>query len=145
MNIELSFNELEGQSLTFKINYAFHLGIVKETILEKLGITNKRYIDVTWLYTNKGYKDKVIKFLENQKLKRERKKNVTEGPTPYYELEDCSITFKVNYAYYFGVPKQDVISKLGITNKRYIDVTWKYDNENYKQRIINFLESNKAV
>lgn len=143
---EIPMEELKGQSLTMKINYGFHLGVPKEKIIEQLGITNKRFIDVTWMYAN-GYKEKVVAFMEAQYLKKERKKNFvfSNEPVPYYELEDTSLTFKINYAHHLGIPKEEVIKKLGITNKRYIDVTWKYDNENYKQRIINFLESRKAA
>lgn len=137
-------DELRGQSLNLKVNYAHHLGFQKSEIIEKLNITNKQFIDITWLYA-KGYKEKVIAFIEAQRIKKERGPLDPDKLIPFNELEDCSLTFKINYAYHLGVPRKEIMEKLNVTNKRCIDVIWKYENEDYRQRIINFLNSRKAA
>lgn len=145
--LAVPFQELEGQSMTMKINYAYHCGVPKDEIMSLLGITNKKYFDIVWLYKNKGYKEKVVAFIASQERKAEKIKNgvVDIHPAPFDQLEDCSLRFKINYAYHFKVPKEEVLEKLGITNKTYIDKTWLYDNENYKQRILDFLGQKKAA
>lgn len=54
------------QSIMFLVNLMFHQGEPKEKILEKLGISNKKYLDCQWHYANKGYKSKIVKFLKEQ-------------------------------------------------------------------------------
>jgi hypothetical protein len=133
------FFELTGVSLNIKINYAHYFGVPKETIVEKLGIEKKLCNDVLWLYENKGYKEKIEKFLQKQQDRKNRAKTTDGKPVPFDQLEDCSLTFKVNYAFHFQVPKEEIIEKLKITLKRYIDVTWLYKNKNYEQRILKYL------
>lgn len=59
---------------------------------------------------------------------------------PFDQLNDKSLTFKINYAFHFKVPKEEVIEKLNISPKRYVDVTWLYENNNYKQKIVDYLQ-----
>lgn len=64
----VSYDQLPADvSMAFRINYAHHFGASKEELMEKLGITRKKWVDVTWLYANAGYKQKIMDYLEKQK------------------------------------------------------------------------------
>lgn len=56
----------QEDSITFKINLMIHQGVEKEKIISDLGITNKQFLDKKWLYTNKGYKEKIEKYLSSK-------------------------------------------------------------------------------
>lgn len=137
--------DLVGQSLTLKVNYSFHFGVKEDEVVERLGITHKIYIDLIWLYENKGYKEKVMEFLHKEEQKRVNLERYGNKPVPFDELVDCSLTFKVNYAIYHGVGKEEIMSKLGIGNKTYIDLAWKYDGDGYKRRIEEYLRVNMVA
>lgn len=62
------YDQLTDKSLTFKVNLAFHMNVPKEQVIEKLGISRKRYVDITWLYENKNYKQKIVDYLESLKM-----------------------------------------------------------------------------
>ena len=134
--------ELQEASLTMVVNYSYHFGAKKKDVMERLGIIGKVYNDLVWLYDNKGYKAKVLEFVELEKLKFLRKRDgvKTGERLEFYDLIGCSLTFKVNYAIHFGVVKEVVMEKLEISNKRFIDLAWKYNGAGYKRVIEEWLE-----
>jgi len=53
----------EEKSKLFRVNLLHHQGISREEIISKLGISNREYTNSQWFYLNKGYKEKVEKYL----------------------------------------------------------------------------------
>lgn len=54
-------------SISFQINLMHHQGKSGEEITKTLGISNKKYLDNRWLYENRGYKEKIVKYLAAKK------------------------------------------------------------------------------
>jgi predicted secreted protein len=83
---------------------------------------------------------------ENNFIKaiKEKLASVEKSIPEFDQLTDKSLTFKINYAVHHKVPKEVVIEKLNITPKRYVDVSWLYENNNYKQKVIDYLEELKS-
>jgi hypothetical protein len=65
--------------------------------------------------------------------------------TPFFQLQNVSTTFRVNYAHHFGAPKEVIMERLCITAKSYVDKVWLYENCNYKNKIVEFLNPPKAI
>jgi hypothetical protein len=63
---------------------------------------------------------------------------------PFDQLRDVSMTFRVCYAKHFEIPEEDVIKKLGIQRKSYVDKVWHYDGTGYKQKIIDYINARKT-
>ncbi len=59
----LDENGEKKKSVMFMVNLRFHEGKSKEDTIAELGITNKQYVDSQWHYANRGYKEKIEKFL----------------------------------------------------------------------------------
>jgi len=120
-----------------------------EPLLNNKPLKENRYADLKSYALELNIDLKVLRYMnENYLVKAIRSKLAIVGSPkiPFDKLGDTPMAFKINYAFHFGVPKAEVIQKLGITNKKYIDVTWLYHNKDYKQRIIDFVGSNlKAV
>jgi hypothetical protein len=140
------FFELTGVSQNIKVNYAYHLGIPKDTIMQRLGITSKLYNDTIWLYHNKDYKTKVEEIIKQQQELKQRVSSNSNTPIPFNELTNCSLTFKINYAHHFGVSKEEIMQKLNVTAKYVYDKIWFYYNigasykSPYKEKILNYLQ-----
>ncbi len=68
--MELCFAQIElpeGKSMLFNVNFLHHYKVEREEIVKRLGITEKQYLDSYWHYANRGYKEKIEKFLANGK------------------------------------------------------------------------------
>ncbi len=52
------------KSVMFMVNLLHHQGMEKEKIIQKLGITSKKYSDCQWHYKNSDYKSKIVKYLK---------------------------------------------------------------------------------
>jgi hypothetical protein len=65
------------------------------------------------------------------------------APIPYDQLRDVSLTFRINYAHHFGASKEEIIQRLKIKPKQYVDMQWHYENTNYKKKVVDYLEARK--
>lgn len=93
---------------------------------------------------------KLTEFTLLQALKTKVYSDITE-PIPFDELENKSLSFKINYAHYFGVSKEEICERLNTTRQYVRDVLWYYSNKSYRQKktykekIEEYLLSNKKT
>ncbi len=119
-----------------------------EPLLNSKPLKENKYADLKGYDLELSIDLKALKYMnENYLVKAIKSKLAIVGSPkiPFTNLGDASMAFKINYAFHYGIPKAEVIEKLGITNKKYIDVTWLYHNNNYKQRIVDFVDSDSKA
>lgn len=56
----------ETKSTMFMVNLMHHFGYTKDEIMETLDITSKKVTDCRWHYDNRGYQEKIEKFIFTQ-------------------------------------------------------------------------------
>ncbi|MFN8317184.1 MAG: hypothetical protein U0T32_12125 [Chitinophagales bacterium] len=94
---------------------------------------------------------RVLSPFQMLKIIKEKVIRLSPENTPFDELENQPLIFKINYGHHMGVSKDEIARRLNLPLKKVNDCLWFYNNksprhkETYKDKVTNFINSQKHV